>query len=62
MESGAPVEHREMSKTKAAFLVSLSGLTAIISALELYGWHVYLALALIAVGLTIGFVRWSRKN
>lgn len=56
------MEPREMSKTKAAFLVSLSGLTAVISALELHGWHVYLALALIAVGLTIGFVRWSRKN
>jgi hypothetical protein len=51
-----------MSKTKAAFLVSLSGLAAIISALELHGWHVYLALALVGMGLIIGFVRWSRKN
>jgi hypothetical protein len=50
-----------MSKSKAALLVSLSGLTAVISALELHGWHVYLALALIGVGLTVGFVRWSRK-
>ena len=54
--------YREMSKTKAAFLVSLSGLAAIISALELHGWHVYLALALVGMGLIIGFVRWSRKN
>ena len=53
---------REMSKTKAAFLVSLSGLAAVISALELHGWHVYLALALIGIGLTIGFIRWSRKH
>ena len=51
-----------MSKTKAVFLVSLSGLAAIISALELHGWHVYLALALVGMGLIIGFVRWSRKN
>jgi hypothetical protein len=50
-----------MSKSKAALLVSLSGLTTVISALELHGWHVYLALALIGVGLTVGFVRWSRK-
>jgi hypothetical protein len=56
------VLYREMSKTKAAFLVSLSGLAAIISALELHGWHVYLALALVGMGLIIGFVRWSRKN
>jgi hypothetical protein len=51
-----------MSKGKAVLLVSLSGLTAVISALELHGWHVYLALALIGIGLIIGFVRWSRRN
>jgi uncharacterized MnhB-related membrane protein len=50
-----------MSKSKAVVLVSLSGLTAVISALELHGWHVYLALAVIGAGLTVGFVRWSRK-
>jgi hypothetical protein len=50
-----------MSKAKATFLVSLSGLTAILAALELHGWHVYLALALVGAGLAIGFVRWSRK-
>ena len=54
--------YREMSKTKATFLVSLSGLAAVISALQLHGWHVYLVLALIGIGLIIGFVRWSRKN
>jgi hypothetical protein len=51
-----------MSKGKAVLLVSLSGLTAVISALELHGWHIYLALALIGAGLTVGFVRWSRKH
>jgi hypothetical protein len=61
-ETGALVLYGEMSKTKATFLVSLSGLAAVISALQLHGWHVYLALALIGIGLTIGFVRWSRKN
>jgi uncharacterized membrane protein len=54
--------YREMSKTKAAFLVALSGLAAVISALGLHGWHVYLALALIGIGLTIGFFRWTRKH
>lgn len=51
-----------MSKSKAVLLVSLSGHTVVISALELHGWHIYLALALIGIGLAIGFVRWSRKN
>jgi TRAP-type C4-dicarboxylate transport system permease small subunit len=51
-----------MSKAKATFLVSLSGLTAIITALELHGWHVYLALLLVGAGLTVGFLRWSHKT
>jgi hypothetical protein len=50
-----------MSKSKAVVLVSLSGVTAVPSALELHGWHVYLALLLIGMGLTVGFVCWSRK-
>jgi len=50
-----------MSKSKAVLLVSLSGLAAVFSALGLHGWHIYLALALIGAGLTVGFVRWSRK-
>jgi len=50
-----------MSKSKAVLLVSLSGLTAVLSALELHGWHVYLALVLIGIVLTVGFAHWSRK-
>ena len=50
-----------MSKGKAALLIFLSGLTAVISALELHGWHVYLALAVVGTTLTIGFILWSRK-
>jgi len=56
------VLYREMSKTKAAFLVSLSGLAAVISALGLHGWHIYLALSFIGIGLFIGFFRWTRKH
>jgi hypothetical protein len=51
-----------MSKSKAVLLVSLSGLAAVISALGLHGWHIYLALALIGAGLIVGFVRWSGKD
>jgi hypothetical protein len=48
----------EMSKTKATFLVPLS----VISRSQPDGRHVYLALGLIGIGLTIGFLRWSPKN
>lgn len=50
-----------MSKSKAVLLIFLSGLTAVVSALELHGWHVYLALALVGVALALGFVRWPKK-
>jgi hypothetical protein len=52
---------REMSKTKAIILISFSGMAAVISALELHSWHVYLAMGIVGIGLIIGFVRWSRK-
>ncbi|MGH9744144.1 MAG: hypothetical protein ACRD51_17525 [Candidatus Acidiferrum sp.] len=54
-------DKREMSKGRAALLIFVSGLTAVVSALELHGWHVYLALGIVGVGLAIGFLRWSRK-
>ena len=56
------MEKREMSKSRAVFLAFLSGLAAVFSALELHGWHVYLALALVGIGLGIGFFRWSRAT
>jgi len=52
---------REISKSKAVILVSLSGLAAVISALKLHGWHVCLAMGLVGIGLAIGFIRWSKK-
>lgn len=55
------MEKREMSRSTAVFLAFLSGIAVVFSALELHGWHVYLALALIGAGLTVGVVGWSRK-
>ena len=52
---------RELPKTKAVILISFSGIAAILSALELHSWHVYLAMGLVGIGLVFGFVRWSRK-
>jgi hypothetical protein len=51
-----------MSKGRAALLIFLSGTAAVVSALELHGWHVYLALAIVGAGLAIGFFRWSGKT
>jgi len=53
--------HREISKSKAVILISLSGLATVLSALELHGWHVYLAMGLVGIGRAIGFIRWSKK-
>ena len=52
---------QKRSKGKAAVLIILAGLTAVVSALELHGWHIYLALTLIGAGLIIGLIRWARK-
>src|SRR6476660_1075427 len=60
-QPGAPAMQREISKSKAGILIALSGLAAVISALELHGWHVYLAMGLVGIGLAIGFIRWSKK-
>jgi len=51
-----------MSKGRAALLIFLSGTAAVVSALELHGWYVYLALAIVGAGLAIGFIRWSGKT
>lgn len=50
-----------MSKTKATLLILLSGLAAVVSALGLHGWHVYLALTVIGVALAFGSLLRSRK-
>jgi len=56
------VDKREqLTKGKAAFLIVVSALGAILSVLELHGWHVYLGLAGVGVGVFIGFMRWNRK-
>jgi NADH:ubiquinone oxidoreductase subunit 2 (subunit N) len=55
------VEQKRLTKGKAALLLILSALGAIVSAKALHGWHVYLGLAIVGVGLFIGFIRWNRK-
>jgi hypothetical protein len=55
------VEQKQLTKGKAALLLALSAGAAVVSATLLHGWHVYLGLAIIGVGLLIGFLRWNRK-
>ena len=55
------VEQKQLTKGRAALLLILSALGAIVSATMLHGWHIYLGLAIVGVGLFIGFLRWNRK-
>jgi len=55
------VEQKRLTKGKAALLLMLSALGAIVSATLLHGWHVYVGFAVVAVVLFIGFIRWNRN-
>ena len=56
------VEQKRLTKGRAALLLILSALGAIVSATMLHGWHVYLGLAVVGVGLFIGFILWNRQH
>ena len=55
------VEQKRLTKGKAALLLALSALGAIVSATMLRGWCVYAGFAIVAIVLFIGFIRWNRK-
>ena len=55
------VEQKKLTKGRAALLLVLSAVGAIVSATLLHGWHVYLGFAVVGVGLFIGFILWNRK-
>jgi hypothetical protein len=55
------VEQKQLTKGKAALLLVLSALGAVVSAKVLHGWYVYLGFAVVAIGLFIGFILWNRK-
>jgi len=56
------VEQKGLTKGKAALLLILSALGAIVSATRLHGWHIYLAFAIVGIGLFIGFILWNRNS
>ena len=55
------VEQKRLTKGKAALLLILSAVGAIVSATVLHGWRVYLGFAVVGIVLFIGFIRWNRK-
>ena len=55
------VEQKKLTKGRAALLLILSALGAIVSATMLHGWYVYLGFAVVGVGLFIGFFLWNRQ-
>jgi uncharacterized membrane protein len=55
------VEQKRLTKGRAALLLVLSALGAVISATVLHGWYVYLGFGIVAIVLFIGFTRWNRK-
>ena len=55
------VEQKQLTKGKAALLLVLSAVGAIVSATLLHGWQIYLGFAVVGTGLFIGFIRWNRK-
>ena len=55
------VEQKRLTKGRAALLLILSALGAIVSATMLHGWRVYLGFAIVGIGIFIGFFLWSHK-
>jgi 4-hydroxybenzoate polyprenyltransferase len=55
------VEQKRLTKGRAALLLILSALGAIVSATMLHGWRVYLGFAIVGIGIFIGFFLWNHK-
>lgn len=56
------VEQKKITKGKAALLLVLSAIGAVVSATELHGWHVYLGFAIVGVVLLAGFLILNRES
>jgi 4-hydroxybenzoate polyprenyltransferase len=61
-ERGRVVEQKELTKGKAALLLVISALIAIVSAMKLQGWLMYVGLGVAAVVIFFAFIRWNRRD
>jgi hypothetical protein len=53
---------KQLTKGRAALLFVLSALAALLMATQLDGWHKYVGLSLVGVGIFLAFIRWNRKS
>ena len=60
-ERGRVVEQKKLTKGKAALLVVVSAVIAIVSVRELPGWHAYVGLGIAGAAIFFVFTRWNRK-
>jgi hypothetical protein len=49
------------AKRKAAIAFAIAVASAIFSALELHGWHIYVGLGLTAIATIYGLTHWKQK-
>jgi len=56
------VEQKELTKGKAALLVVVSALIAVVSVTVLSGWSVYVGLGIAAAAIFFVFTRWNRRD
>jgi hypothetical protein len=49
------------ARRKAAVSFAIAVAAAIVSALELHGWHIYVGLGLTVIAAIYGLTRWKRK-
>jgi hypothetical protein len=52
----------QRSRRKSAISFAVAVLAAIVSVLELHGWHVYIGFGLVLLAAVFGLLQWRRKN
>ena len=51
----------QAARRKAAISFAVAVLAAIVSVLELNGWHIYIGLGLVLIAAVYGLTRWNRR-
>jgi hypothetical protein len=61
MKAPAAPELPQADRRKGAISFAIAVLAAIVSVLELHGWHVYIGLGLVLIAAVYGLTRWKRN-